>query len=193
MNSKALVLLLFAVWSVICVRWYVCGIKEACGDRKTTATPVVVPSPAIEPDTLATQPNNAPAKRPAPRPVDENNIGSVQLEELEDRMVIYFPYSSTRREDNDAIDNYLDRLAQHLKTNGGSVTITGHTDFVSDSKTNYAYGLRRANGIRDILVKKGVKKSQIKCKSAGESKPVATNDTAPGRYKNRRVEIRVSQ
>ncbi len=72
------------------------------------------------------------------------------------------------------------------------MTITGHTDFVSDSKTNYQYGLRRAYGIRDILVKKGVKKSQIKCKSFGESKPAATNDTALGRYKNRRVEIRVS-
>lgn len=196
MNSKALVFILFAAWSGICWRWYVCGIKNACDDDRKPASTGIVQAPAIEPDTL-------PAASQAIQPVDKNkpagnantssSIEKVQMEELKDRVVIHFPYSSTRKEDNDAIDEYLGRLAQHLIADGGHVTITGHTDFVSDSKTNYQYGLRRANGIRDILIKKGVKKSQIKCRSFGESKPVATNDTALGRYRNRRVEIRVDQ
>lgn len=193
MQSKTLVFVLFAAWSALCWRWYVCGIKEACEERQE-APPAIVEAPAAEPDTATLrQQQQQPTQRPPVQPIDESDIERVQMQEVEDRMVIHFPYSSTRREDNAAIDDYLNRLAQQLKASGGSVTITGHTDFVSDSKTNYSYGLRRAHGIRDILVKKGVKKSQIKCKSHGESRPVATNDTALGRYKNRRVEIRVSK
>ncbi|MBV6440154.1 MAG: OmpA family protein [Haliscomenobacteraceae bacterium CHB4] len=193
MNSKALVLILFAAWSAICVHWYVCVIKEACEQRDVGGA--VITTDGTEPE-----PISAPAEKepPAVQPsaggnaVDESSIDRVQLSDLEDRVIINFPYSSTRREDNNAIDDYLTRLAAYLKSSGGTVTITGHTDFVGDTKNNYNMGLQRANGIRDILVKKGVSKTQIKCKSAGESKPVATNDSALGRYKNRRVEIRVN-
>ena len=119
------------------------------------------------------------------------SINEVQMESVEDRMVIYFPYSSVRREDNDAIDDYLTRLAEHLAGSDRKVSITGHTDFVGEAKDNVRFGLLRAASIRDVLVKKGVSKSQISIKSYGESKSIATNDTPQGRYKNRRVEIRV--
>lgn len=187
MNFKTLPFILFVAWSTICWYWYVCGVKEACGQQDVGSGGAIV-----TPVTPDVQPDNAALPPPAAvQPMDENDIDRVQLEEVEDRMVIHFPYSSTRKEDNDAIDEYLNRLAQQLIGTGGKVTISGHTDFVGDSKTNYNYGLRRANGIRDILIKKGVKKSQIECKSYGERKPVATNDNAYGRYKNRRVEIKV--
>ncbi len=203
MNSKILVFVLFAAWSALCARWYVCEIKEVCAQKDDNDTQVIT-TPANEPGNTATKTGDEAATQPAMggqsatqpaaggKAVDESNIDRVQLSDLEDRVVINFPYSATSREDNDAIDEYLDRLAAYLKTSGGTVTITGHTDFVGESKDNIAMGLRRANGIRDILVKKGVNKTQIKCKSSGESKPVATNDTALGRYKNRRVEIRVN-
>lgn len=203
MNSKALVLVLFAVWSALCWNWYVCDIKEACEPRETA--PAVVTPPVDEPapsttSTAApsgtTQPKAAPSKTVPPsgtKTVDETAIDKVQLVGVEGRMVIYFPYSSTRREDNQAIDEYLSRLAEQLVASGGTVAITGHTDFVGESKTNIEYGMKRATGIREILVKKGVKKNQVKCRSFGESKPVASNDTALGRYKNRRAEIVVSQ
>jgi len=119
------------------------------------------------------------------------SISEVQMEEVEDRMVIYFPYNSVRREDNDAIDDYLTRLAAYLAGSDRKVSITGHTDFVGEAKDNVRFGLLRAASIRDALVKKGVNKSQISIKSHGESKSIATNDTPQGRYKNRRVEIRV--
>ncbi|MBK8193886.1 MAG: OmpA family protein [Lewinellaceae bacterium] len=194
MNSKLLVLILFAVWSGISWRWYVCTIKEACAGNNESVGTGIVEAPPTQSDTMivsdAIQPG---VSTPSSTAESTSSINEVQMEELEDRMVIHFPYSSTRKEDNDAIDAYLTRLARHLVATGGSVSISGHTDFVSDSKTNYQYGLRRAYGIRDILIKKGVNKSQVKCRSYGEGKPVATNDTALGRYKNRRVEIRISK
>lgn len=115
------------------------------------------------------------------------------MEQVEDRMVIHFPYNSIRKEDDAAIDDYLNRLASELVASGDKVTISGHTDFVGESKDNIQFGLLRANSIRNILVKKGVPKSQIKTKSYGESKAIATNDTPWGRYRNRRVEILINK
>ena len=86
---------------------------------------------------------------------------------------------------------YLENLARQLISSGKKVTITGHTDFVGEPAENYSFGLLRANGIRDILIKKGVTKTQITCKSSGDKKPVSTNDNAFGRYLNRRVEIKI--
>jgi len=192
MNSKALVFVLFAAWSALCSYWYVCEVKEVCGQENVGGPPPI--TPAVEPETTPATDEQATAQPSAGgNGMDENAIDRTQISDLEDRVIINFPYSSTRREDNDAIDDYLSRLASYLKNSGGTVTITGHTDFVGETKNNYTMGLLRANGIRDILVKKGVNKSQIKCKSSGEGKPVASNDSALGRYKNRRVEIRINK
>ncbi|MBL7775097.1 MAG: OmpA family protein, partial [Saprospiraceae bacterium] len=124
-------------------------------------------------------------------PAAEPDINRVQVEELADHALIHFPYNSTRKEEDAAIDAYLSRLARQLIDGGGTVTLTGHTDNVGDSKTNEAFALRRAKNIRDLLIKKGVAKKQIVCKSYGERKPIASNDHPKGRYQNRRVEIRV--
>ena len=45
---------------------------------------------------------------------------------------------------------------------------------------------------KDYLIKKGVSGSRIKAIGYGESKPIATNSTALGRAKNRRVELKMS-
>jgi outer membrane protein OmpA-like peptidoglycan-associated protein len=195
MNSKPVILAAFAVWCFVCARWYVCGIKNACQDAPAVVE--VVKTPAIEPDTVykpsEIQPNAQNSKFGTAQPVSPDNMGSVQMEAVEDRMVIYFPYKSTRKEDNAAIDAYLSELARQLISTGEKVRITGHTDFVGDAKGNYQLGLNRSNSIRDILVKKGVSRNQIVCKSYGDTKPIATNDKPYGRYLNRRAEIRVGK
>jgi outer membrane protein OmpA-like peptidoglycan-associated protein len=208
MNSKSLVFILFAVWSAICWRWYTCTIKGVCGE---TAAALVQNGPGngiepVESDTVTTDltvsevtpatPSGATksSQRPPTRPpVSESRMNEVQMEEVEDRMVIHFPYNSIRKEDNSAIDDYLNRLAAELNSSGGSVTISGHTDFVGESKDNIRFGSLRANSIRNILIKKGVAAKQIKTRSYGESKAIATNDTPWGRYRNRRVEIRINK
>lgn len=208
MSSKTLVLTVFVLWSALCCYRYLCGIKQVCGSNRPVLAQQAIP---FEPETLNGDEANAyktPAEaQPAFTPVEETNTGGttasnptpatepdiskVQVEELADHVLIHFPYNSTRKEDDAAIDAYLSRLAQQLINEKGSVTLTGHTDNVGDTKTNYAFALRRAKNIRDILIKKGVAKKQIICKSYGETKPLASNDKPQGRYQNRRVEIRV--
>lgn len=161
-------------------------------DTATIETPEIQPLNNQKSGSGQSKNSSAPATTKPTKPVSPDNMDEVQMEEVEDRMVIHFPYKSSTKEDNAAIDNYLANLARQLIQSGEKVTITGHTDFVGEPGTNYNFGLRRAYGIRDILIKKGVPKSQIRCKSFGDRKPVATNDTPYGRYLNRRAEIRVN-
>jgi outer membrane protein OmpA-like peptidoglycan-associated protein len=207
MSSRVLVLTVFVVWSILCCYWYVCGIKQQCGDRPTQAQQAISFEPDLltqnkidtyQPDTLTTPtapPSDlTPSTPTTPPPVSTDpDLTRVKVDELADHVRIHFPYNSTRKVDDADIDAYLTRLAQQLVSSGGSVTLTGHTDNVGDNKTNNAFAMRRAKNIRDILIAKGVSKRQITCKSFGENKPIATNDNPQGRYKNRRVEIRVNQ
>ena len=191
MNTRILVLVVFALWSAFCWRWYVCGIMNACSPNDS-ADGIELESQAssnLQPTTTTLSPTTETLEQNPP--VSPDKMEEVQMETVEDQMVIHFPYNSTRKEDNNAIDAYLTQLARQLMASGQKVSIHGHTDFVGDARTNYPLGLKRATGIRDILVQKGVPKTQITCKSSGDKKPVATNDTPYGRYLNRRVEIRV--
>jgi len=197
MNSKSVVFAVFALWGIICWRWYVCGLMGACdpqteqiAQEEVVALPPETETREIDPISPAA--DNKPSADPA-QPVSPDRMDKVQMELVQDRMIIHFPYKSTRKEDNVAIDTYLAGLAQQLIASGEIVSITGHTDFVGETSDNQTFGLRRAHGIRDILIKKGVPKNQISCKSFGERKPVATNDTPYGRYLNRRVEIKIGK
>jgi outer membrane protein OmpA-like peptidoglycan-associated protein len=67
--------------------------------------------------------------------------------------------------------------------------IEGHTDSVASDDYNLKLSERRAQGVQAWLTSKGGVKARITPKGWGESKPVATNDTAAGRQQNRRVEI----
>lgn len=195
MSSRIFVLVVFVLWSAICWYWYVCGIKQQCGNQPDLAQQAI----PFEADDLLAQRADEP-QEPAFVPAEtapttaskpsEPDITKAYVEELNDHVLIHFPYNSIRKEDNAAVDEYLSRLARHLTTAGGTVTLIGHTDNVGDSKTNYAFGLRRAKNVRDLLMAKGVAKTQIVCKSEGEKKPIDTNDNPRGRYQNRRVEIR---
>ncbi|MCB9082201.1 MAG: OmpA family protein [Lewinellaceae bacterium] len=116
---------------------------------------------------------------------------SETVEELEDRIIIRFPFNSTEKEYDPKVDDYLDRLAKRLVQSGEAVRLSGHTDNIGEADANLALADRRAKAIRDILRKKGVSANQITTESFGESQPVASNDTDAGRHENRRVELRL--
>lgn len=86
----------------------------------------------------------------------------------------------------------LDEAVRVLKEEGGIAVIAeGHTDSKGTDTYNQALSVRRANAVREYLVKGGVAASRIKVEGLGESRPVASNETADGRAQNRRVELRV--
>lgn len=72
------------------------------------------------------------------------------------------------------------------------VKVDGHTDWIGTDGYNQGLGERRASAVKNYLVRKGVASDKIDTTSYGESKPVATNETAEGRQLNRRAEIRTT-
>lgn len=113
------------------------------------------------------------------------------VEEIADRTIIRFPFGSVEKEYDPTVDDYLNKLAERVKGTAERITLTGHTDNIGEPATNLELGRRRANAIRDFLVRKGVPAAQITVDSKGETQPTDTNETEEGRHNNRRVEVRL--
>jgi len=75
---------------------------------------------------------------------------------------------------------------------GLTLQIEGHTDSVGADEHNQQLSERRADSVRDFLAEQGVAPSSITAKGFGKTQPVAANDTAEGRQRNRRVELVVN-
>ena len=87
----------------------------------------------------------------------------------------------------------LDRLVAFMNENKTSrVALSGFTDSVGTEAYNLKLSDRRWMSVRDYVVKKGVERGRRSGQGFGESKPIASNATADGRAKNRRVEIKVN-
>ncbi len=69
------------------------------------------------------------------------------------------------------------------------VEVAGHTDSMGTDSYNQALSERRANAVAGFLGSRGVMQQRMIVVGAGESRPVASNNTDAGRAQNRRVEI----
>ena len=88
----------------------------------------------------------------------------------------------------------LDRFAEGLRNNPNTdVRIIGHTDNTGSDAVNNPLSLDRAASTRNYLTGRGIDGRRISIEGMGERQPIATNDTADGRSRNRRVEIYVGE
>ncbi len=71
------------------------------------------------------------------------------------------------------------------------VEIAGHSDSIGPEEYNQGLSERRAKGVEEYLISKGISADRLKPVGYGESNPVATNGTKEGRAENRRVELNV--
>ena len=85
----------------------------------------------------------------------------------------------------------LNSLAKLLLDKGYGLKIEGHTDNVGKADMNMELSLKRANAVKTYLVAKGVDGSKLETAGYGLTRPIADNNTAAGRQKNRRVEMSV--
>ena len=73
---------------------------------------------------------------------------------------------------------------------GASVAVEGHTDSQGRAETNMQLSQRRAEAVQLHLVTEyGFPARQFSAKGYGESSPVANNETAEGRARNRRIDV----
>lgn len=88
----------------------------------------------------------------------------------------------------------LNQFANTLNANPVTgVVIIGHTDSTGSDAVNNPLSLDRANSARDYLIGRGVAVARFSTDGRGAREPVADNNSADGRAKNRRIEIYVAE
>ena len=149
---------------------------DCAGAKPAPARPAEPAKPAAPAEAPKAAP---PAARPAPASVKQAVV--IQADALFD-----FDKSVLRPDGRKSID---DAVAKLQGVDVEMVIATGHTDSVGSDAYNQKLSERRANAVKDYLVSKGIPAAKITTIGKGESQPVATNKTAEGRQKNRRVDI----
>ena len=85
----------------------------------------------------------------------------------------------------------LDQWADYFLHNPqATAEIDGYADSIGTTAYNLTLSERRAQAVKNYLIKKGVQPQRFVTRGFGESKPVAPNTTEEGRQKNRRVELK---
>ena len=149
-----------------------------CSPAREAPKPAAPAQPSA-PAAPAAPATPAPAARPAPASVRQAVV--IQADALFD-----FDKSVLRPDGRKNID---DAVAKLRGVDLELVIATGHTDSVGSDAYNQRLSERRAAAVKEYLVSKGIPASKITTIGKGESQPVATNKTAEGRQKNRRVDI----
>ncbi|MGE0384325.1 MAG: OmpA family protein [Gammaproteobacteria bacterium] len=145
---------------------------SGCSTVSKNEAPPAQAAPAEAPVAPAPAPAEAPAARPA----------KITLEG------VFFDHDRHTLKPEGAPT--LDHAASVIKQFPGTkFDISGHTDSNGSDAYNQDLSKRRVNTVRDELVRRGVPAAQLVTGYHGESQPIATNATAEGRAKNRRVEI----
>ena len=84
----------------------------------------------------------------------------------------------------------VDQLARFLETNPEQkILIEGHTDSVGDDAYNRELSLRRAEAVQRALTDRRISADRVEINGLGEGYPVASNNSAEGRQRNRRIEV----
>ena len=109
---------------------------------------------------------------------------------LNDSMV---NFASDSAEVPESMAPFLKSAAADLKQlkAGHVLEIAGYTDSTGDAALNLALSQKRAEAVREALIKYGADPDMLVAKGYGEADPVASNDTSEGRLKNRRIEYHV--
>jgi outer membrane protein OmpA-like peptidoglycan-associated protein len=127
-----------------------------------------------------------------------NAIGNLRLErkvviDMKDGANFAFNSAALPPNAQREIDGFLSDLKGDVAGTDGTIfLIAGHTDSVGTDEYNYELGKKRADAVsRYLITKKSLDPMKVVPVSYGSSAPVAENNNAQGRAKNRRVEILV--
>ena len=101
---------------------------------------------------------------------------------------VLFEFDSARlsREARKTIGEIAEVVKQ---TSGRRIAVEGHTDSVGTVAYNQRLSEGRARSVADELGVHGVNETSVSVRGFGESDPIASNSTAVGRQRNRRVEV----
>lgn len=88
----------------------------------------------------------------------------------------------------------LSSLLELMQANTNiSIEIQGHTDNVGVAADNQKLSLQRAKAVYDYLITHKIAAERLSFKGFGSTVPIAKNDTAEGRQKNRRTSFQITK
>ncbi|MBS0517620.1 MAG: OmpA family protein [Proteobacteria bacterium] len=106
--------------------------------------------------------------------------------------MVFFDWDSIKL--SDQAMRTLTQAGQAYKESGNvQVTVTGHTDTSGSPQYNLALSLRRANAVKDVLVRQGVPAASIRTIGAGEQGLLIPTADGVREPQNRRAEIVIPQ
>ncbi|AEX24924.1 OmpA family protein [Vibrio sp. EJY3] len=130
-----------------------------------------------EPEVVPVEP--VPVVEPEPQYVTTTTTVSLSAGSL-------FDFDSSELTANAELASLAEQLTQYPED---KVRIVGHTDSAGPEAYNQRLSERRAQSVANYLEQQGVDRTRLTVSGAGESSPVASNETAEGRAQNRRVEV----
>ena len=129
-------------------------------------------------------------------------LGAIEMKILADGLHVILPHdvlfasgtSTLSKEGNQLISEFV----QEIKSHPYQIFVIGFTDttpvgpkLIDQYPSNWELAGARAASVVRVMVAEGVPAEQLIAASRGEMNPVASNDTAEGRSKNRRIDIRL--
>ncbi|MDE2235805.1 MAG: OmpA family protein [Gammaproteobacteria bacterium] len=143
--------------------------------------PAPAPQPAPPPPPAPAPAPAAPAPAPAPPPPPK--VISLPGVEFATNSAHLLPVSQST----------LNHAVDVLKDNPDvEVQVAGYTDNTGKPAYNVTLSQRRAEAVMQYLVDHGIDAGRLSAKGYGQADPLASNTTAAGRAKNRRVELRIT-
>jgi OmpA-OmpF porin, OOP family len=105
-------------------------------------------------------------------------------------MPVNFEFDSAKvtGENIDHVKEYVIFMNDHVDY---KAKIVGHTDSLGSKAYNQKLSLKRAEAVKEIIVKEGIDPQRLTTQGQGETSPIADNTTKIGQAQNRRIEIEI--
>lgn len=170
-----------------------CGVSPQTSDvsmSTTTKMSAAVPMAVnyVEPKAV----EKTPATVAAPK-ADATRIQTIEQRLRAKEIVLYFDNAQPTASLSEAQRKELEDIQYYLSQNPNSnVKVVGHTDSRGSASYNEKLSTSRANFVADYLKNLGTNTQNFTADGQGEEAPAATNTTAKGRARNRRVVVSLS-
>lgn len=168
----------FAIWCSASTYYYVCEVKDLCPDKQILASDAI---PFEKTATMDLKADSEPMPEPAPEIAAPGSF------------TIYYQFNHEDFIMSDKLNDYLEDLRPYIDQNPtAKISIVGFSDNIGSEEFNRSLGLSRANYMKNYFITSGIAENAIVVSSKGETNPVASNTSEPGRAKNRRSEISIN-
>jgi outer membrane protein OmpA-like peptidoglycan-associated protein len=142
----------------------------------------------------ASTPPPTPVSAPAQAPALGSSLAALGFERTDDGYVLNLPgpllFETGSDVLNEGAKSVLAKLAADLRALSiDKLRLFGHTDNVGTAEFNRNLSTRRAEAVAVAMTSHGFAGERIERRGFGFDRPIASNDTAEGRSRNRRVAV----